>query len=88
MTDEELLQFNPILAKALAQAELENNPSHFPREMLRNLVATCLKTGMPPNMIFAVIKTGRMATEENLKFLSKADIKEWEDACNEYDRLA
>jgi hypothetical protein len=27
-------------------------------------------------------------TNDNMKLLSKADIKEWQDCCREYDRLA
>ena len=69
--------------------ERENNEArNGPKGTLRDLVATCVKTGMPPEKIFAVIKTARILTEQNSKFLSKADVKEWEDACVEYETLA
>jgi hypothetical protein len=86
MNNDELIRFNPILAEALAQAEEENVDQ--PVEFLRELVAVTVKTGVSPEKIYAVIKTGRILTADNMKFLSKADIKEWQDACHEYERLA
>jgi hypothetical protein len=56
--------------------------------ILRELVAIFVATGAPPAKIYATIKTGRMLTIENMKVLSKADIKEWQDAGDEYERLA
>jgi hypothetical protein len=89
MTENELIQSNPILAEALAKVERENREArNSPKGFLRSLVARCLEAGMAPEKIFAVIKTGRVLTERNLKFLSREDIKEWVDACNEYNRLA
>jgi hypothetical protein len=89
MNEQELIQFNPILAGALAKVEQENREArNSPKGFLRSLVASCLKAGLAPEKIFAVIKTGRVLTERNFKFLSKEDIKEWEDACDEYNRLA
>jgi hypothetical protein len=52
------------------------------------LVAVALKTGVEPEKIYGTIKTGRMLTTENMKFLSKAELKEWQDAREEYQRLA
>lgn len=86
MNTDELIQFNPILAKALAEAE-ENADSNVAKECLRELVAVSVRTGVEPKKIYAVIKTGRILTAENMKFLSKADIKEWSNACDEYDKL-
>jgi len=40
--------------------------------------------GIPPEKIYAFEKTGRIVTEENMKFLSAADLKEWQDAIDEY----
>ena len=39
------------------------------------IVAICVSAGAPPAKIYATIKTGRMLTTENMKLLSKADIK-------------
>jgi len=88
MNSEELIQFNPILAKALADVEAVNRDPHVPKEILRELVATAVKAGISPDKIYAVIKTGRILTIDNMKFLSENDIKEWQDAAREYDRLA
>jgi hypothetical protein len=57
-------------------------------EYLRELVAVSVKVGILPDKIYAMIKTGRILTNDNMKLLSKADIKEWQDSCHEYDRLA
>ena len=89
MTENELIQSNPILAAALAKVERENREAkNSPKGFLRSLVASCLKAGMGPEKIFAVIKTGRVVTEQNLQYLSKEDVKEWVEACNEYHQLA
>lgn len=88
MTENELIQFNPILAEALSKVERENREAqNSPRGFLRSLVASCVKAGMGPEKIFALIKTGRVVTEQNLKYLRKEDVKEWVDACNEYQQL-
>jgi hypothetical protein len=43
-----------------------------------------LKVGVDEALIYASIKTGRTVTEENLKFLTKEDLAEWEEAVSEY----
>jgi len=88
MNNDELIRFNPILANALAQAEEENVDPHVPNEFLRELVAVSVKVGVSPDKIYAMIKTGRILTNDNMKLLSNADIKEWQDSCHEYDSLA
>jgi hypothetical protein len=88
MNNDELIRFNPILAKALARAEEENVDPHMPNEYLRELVAASVKVGVSPDKIYAMIKTGRILTHDNMKLLSIADIREWQDSCHEYDRLA
>jgi hypothetical protein len=55
---------------------------------MQTIVAAAIKTGAAPEKIYATIKTGRMLTTMNMKFLSEADIKEWGDAAEEYLRLA
>lgn len=88
MNNDDLIQFNPILAKALADVEAADSNPNFNKEILRELVAVAIKTGMPPDKIYAVIKTGRILTFENMKFLSNDEIDEWQDAAREYDELA
>jgi hypothetical protein len=86
MTVDELVRFNPILANAFAQFEAENDPEVS--GCMQSLVAIAVKTGVEPEKIYATIKTGRMLTTENMKFLSKAELKEWQGAGEEYRRLA
>lgn len=92
MDTNELVNFNPILGNAFAQAEKESAAKGGVWgemiEYLREFVALGVKTGVEPSKIYAIIKTGRILTEENMKLLTNADIKEWHDACREYERLA
>ena len=82
MSDDQLIAFNPILAKAFAEFAAKND------DVWRTIVAAAIKTGASPEKIYAMIKTGRMLTEYNMQFLSEADIKAWSDAAEEYRRLA
>jgi hypothetical protein len=86
MTDDELVKFNPILAKAFDHFVAKNHPEVS--GYMRYIVAAAVKVGADPEKIYATIITGRMLTTENMKFLSKAEIKEWQDAGEEYRRLA
>jgi hypothetical protein len=82
MSDDQLIAFNPILAKAFAAFAAKND------DAWRTIVAAAIKTGASPEKIYAMIKTGRMLTEYNMQFLSEEDIKEWSDAVADYLRLA
>jgi hypothetical protein len=86
MSDDALLSFNPILKSAFDKYVDKSDP--FTRDLMKQLVAAAVKTGAAPEKIYAMIKTGRMLTTANMQFLSKADIKEWQDAAREYLRLA
>lgn len=92
MNEDELVAFNPILAKAVREAENENSQSnaYWGRAVnsLREIVAACVRAGLAPEKIYAMIKTGRILTEDNMKLLTKADIDEWQDAAREYNQLA
>jgi hypothetical protein len=92
MNDDELVAFNPILARAVHDAENPNSRSNaywgLALVHLREMVAVAVQAGVEPSKIYAMIQTGRMLTGDNMKFLSKADIKEWADATREYDQLA
>lgn len=44
--------------------------------------------GLDPAFIYAARKTGRIVTEYNMQFLSPADLEEWNQAVEEYERLA
>ncbi len=86
VSDEELVELNPILAKAFARFAANNHPEVS--GYMRYIVAAAVKVGADPEKIYATIITGRMLTTENMKFLFKAEIKEWQDAGEEYRRLA
>jgi hypothetical protein len=87
MNNDELIKFNPILAEAVAEAE-KGIYWAGAGDHLRELVASSVRTGIPADRIYAIIKTGRILTANNIKMLTEADIKEWQDARHEYDRLA
>lgn len=42
------------------------------------------ESGMPPAIVYAMNKTGRIVTEENSQFLTDAELQEWNDAVDEY----
>jgi hypothetical protein len=86
MSDDALLSFNPILKSAFDKYVDKSDP--LTRDLMKEIVAAAVKTGAAPEKIYATIKTGRLLTTANMQFLSKADIKEWEDAAREYLRLA
>jgi hypothetical protein len=41
--------------------------------------------GINPAIIYAARKTRRMVTEENMKYLSKEELNEWQAAVDEYN---
>jgi hypothetical protein len=92
MNIDELIRFNPILAKALAEADAqaveECGPEILKDPYFHTIIAASVQSGIGPDMIYAMIKTGRIVTKQNMKLLTKADIKEWQDACLEYGSLS
>jgi hypothetical protein len=42
--------------------------------------------GVDPATIYASRKTGRMVTKQNMKYLTKEEINEWNAAINEYQQ--
>jgi hypothetical protein len=53
----------------------------------RALVQAAGESGMDPAMVYAMNKTGRIVTDQNLRFLSDADLREWNDAVGEYRQM-
>jgi len=47
-----------------------------------------VRPALPPEKIYATVKTGRMLTKDNIQFLTPAEIQEWADAAEEYKMLA
>jgi hypothetical protein len=45
------------------------------------------KAGVHAALIYAYQRTGRIVTRENRKHLTKAELKEWNDAYDEWHRL-
>ena len=41
-----------------------------------------------PTMAYAIDKTGRIVTAENIKLLSEDDLAEWGEACDEFESMA
>ena len=50
------------------------------------IAQTMRRAGLRPELIYAFEKTGRLVTESNLDALSEGEIKEWEEAIDEYFR--
>jgi hypothetical protein len=50
----------------------------------RALVQAAGESGMDPALVYAMNKTGRIVTEQNMRLLTDADIQEWNDAVDEY----
>jgi hypothetical protein len=53
----------------------------------RALVQAAGESGMDPALVYAMNKTGRIVTKENMRFLTDADIQEWNDAVDEYHQV-
>jgi hypothetical protein len=83
---ETLLSFNPILQRTLTAKRAEMDPVEFAEFV--DIISIGLKVDWPPDKLYAMIKTERMATKNNWKLLTKKERKEWSDACREYDALA
>ena len=56
-----------------------------PEEFHEKTVAMMEEAGIDPAMIYAFKKTGRIVTEENMKFLSEKDLEEWQAAIDEFE---
>lgn len=48
------------------------------------LLQAAAESGMPPAIVYAMNKTGRIVTEDNSQFLTDAELQEWNDAVDEY----
>jgi hypothetical protein len=48
---------------------------------IRKLLA---RSGAPPEVIYAFEKTGRIVTEQNKRFLTRAEVREWDAAIREF----
>ena len=53
----------------------------------RALVHAAGASGIEQALVYAMNKTGRIVTEQNMQFLTDAEIQEWNDAVDEYHQL-
>jgi hypothetical protein len=53
-------------------------------ELWKSLVQAAGDSGIDPALVYAMNKTGRIVTHDNLKFLTDAELQEWNDALDEY----
>jgi len=54
--------------------------------IVKDMVTAMEKAGIYEGIIYAYKKTGMFVTESNEKKYSKSDMKEWNEAINEYER--
>ena len=57
------------------------------KEMEDEMCAVMASTGIDPALIYAFRKTGRILTAENVKYLTREELVEWNDAIEEYRSL-
>jgi hypothetical protein len=51
------------------------------------MCAVMIKARIDPALIYAFLKTGRILTAENKHCLTRAELKEWHDATEEFHKL-
>ena len=56
-------------------------------ETWRALVQAAGESGMDPALVYAMNKTGRIVTDQNIRFLTDADLQEWNDAVDQYHQM-
>lgn len=62
-----------------------NTPQPMNIEVFREaMIKAMVDAGLPGDLIYAFQKTGRLVSEENQKFLTDDELKEWNDAIDEY----
>jgi hypothetical protein len=65
-----------------------NRPSPMNLEAAKQRILEAMqKAKIHPSLIHAFHKTGRLVSRENSRYLSKADLKAWQDAINEWYAL-
>jgi uncharacterized protein (TIGR02391 family) len=60
---------------------------HSEYDIIRSMVELMEDTGISKQIIYAFIKTGRVLTEMDLKFVSSEDKKAWRKAIRQYNQL-
>lgn len=75
---EDPLFFDP----AASTPQFPSDDSH--EKTWKILLHAAGETGMPPEIVHAMNKTGRIVIEDNSLFLTDAELQEWNDAVDEY----
>jgi len=58
-----------------------------PEHLEHRLSQAMREAGLPPGLIYAFEKTGRLVSDENVDLISQEDLDEWRAAVEEFDRL-
>jgi hypothetical protein len=53
-------------------------------EIWKSLLQAAGDSGIDPAIVYAMNKTGRIVTETNVHLLTDAELREWNDAVDEY----
>jgi hypothetical protein len=53
-------------------------------KLWKSLLQAAGDSGIDPALVYAMNKTGRIVTHHNVKFLTDAELQEWNDAVDEY----
>jgi integrase len=65
-----------------------DTPQRLSEEVvMRQMVSAMEKAGLDPLLIHAYQRTGLLPTADNLQYLSKQDLADWNAACEEYREL-
>jgi len=56
-------------------------------EVWSSLLRAAGDSGIDPALVYAMNKTGRIVTQQNMRFLTDADLQEWNDAVHEYHQM-
>ena len=68
--------------------DFRTNEYIFPQservQMEAETISIMKHAGVHPALLYAYEKTGRIVTEQNKRFLSTQELKEWDDAVDEY----
>lgn len=65
-----------------------DEPTPLSEEKINDLlVIALLRANVRPEIVYACRKTGRLVTESNQHLLTRAELKEWNDAVEEFLRL-
>ena len=56
--------------------------------MYKAMVRFMIEVNDNPTMAYAIDKTDRIVTAENMKLLSEDDLAEWDEACEEFESMS